>query len=517
MDSKATLNPVDRSNRIALQRAVRSFRVPLAAGALVLVTGICACASGTTNSRNRIGDAARTFTTSIEAGTSFQNDFFWYFDEAHNLLQRFDFAEQKPTVRLERRSADLEWPSPALASDATGKILIEMSEKSLIIHRPDGSFEKDPVRLVGSPVSAAIDPVSRFFVFYDAFANVGSLKLDEQGNVEGRFAGGSQLGEGVTILSGDLDDKGNLYLFLSNGALQRTSLENLFAAQTWTGESIWIPELAGKKLEWLAPLPSSTWIIGLTSRTVGQSSEVVLLNAGALYARDELKTPPSEAADPETLERGSSGEAVQTAAISSSNVGVHPSRGLLPHILYTLTATSSGSASASSGFPMLPLRIIAPRRPDPAVDTWILEDVMGARLLDLPAEVFTQPTRTVSAGSLAPALAISLSAYDQAAGELSLLFTATASSAATVSGAQSYGSTGVKETRRFIRVRLADLFVKHSVAADFSRHASFNGDWVFGWEGNALGYVRGEPLQGQPPFESSGFMLDAVLADQNPK
>lgn len=134
----------------------------------------------------------------------------------------------------------------------SGNYVIDFTTKHISFYDRLGKATHNPIRFVGTPVSAAFRPSQGWLVVYDSLMSVGILKVNAAGTVLQQRKVGPDLGSNRTIAAGDIDDGGRLILALSDGSIVKVDLEATLA-NGWT--VIGAPIVTGlTDIKWLAPV-----------------------------------------------------------------------------------------------------------------------------------------------------------------------------------------------------------------------------------------------------------------------
>ena len=134
-----------------------------------------------------------------------------------------------------------------------GNYVIDFTTKHISFYDRLGRATHNPIRFVGTPISAAFRPSLGLLVVYDSLMSVGILKINASGSVLQARKVGADLGGNRTIAAGDIDDGGRLILALSDGTIVKVDLDATLASGVWT--LIGTPIVSGlTDINWLAPV-----------------------------------------------------------------------------------------------------------------------------------------------------------------------------------------------------------------------------------------------------------------------
>lgn len=171
------------------------------------------------------------------------------YDSTVNRLQQFNLD----TLKLER---SLPSPSPggvhSVLFDAYGNYAIDFADKQMTLFDFEGKATVNPVRYIGTPISAAFRPSKGLLVMYDDLSSVSVLKIGPKGQLESSWIGGPHINSG-TIAAGDIDNSGRLVLGMSDGYFNVVDLEQTLMSQ----DKKWYADHFFSLLEhinWVAPV-----------------------------------------------------------------------------------------------------------------------------------------------------------------------------------------------------------------------------------------------------------------------
>ncbi len=134
-----------------------------------------------------------------------------------------------------------------------GNYVIDFTTKHISFYDRLGRPNHNPIRFVGTPISAAFRPSLGLLVVYDSLMSVGILKVNAAGSVLQAGKVGADLGGNRTIAAGDIDDGGRLILALSDGSIVKVDLDAVLSTGVWTLTGT--PIATGlTDINWLAPV-----------------------------------------------------------------------------------------------------------------------------------------------------------------------------------------------------------------------------------------------------------------------
>lgn len=135
-----------------------------------------------------------------------------------------------------------------------GNYVIDLSTKHISVFNHVGRAQHQPIRMMGTPKSAAFRPSLGYLVLYDDQHSVGIMKLNDQGDVSNAWVGGPLLADGATIMSGDVDEKGRLVLALTGGTIAVVDLQQTLFGRRWDFQTF---NVNLTDVKWIAPVPGS--------------------------------------------------------------------------------------------------------------------------------------------------------------------------------------------------------------------------------------------------------------------
>jgi hypothetical protein len=134
-----------------------------------------------------------------------------------------------------------------------GNYVIDFTTKHISFYDRLGRPNHNPIRFVGTPISAAFRASLGLLVVYDSLMSVGILKVNTAGSVLQARKVGADLGGNRTIAAGDIDDGGRLILALSDGTIVKVDLDAVLSTGAWTLTGT--PIATGlTDINWLAPV-----------------------------------------------------------------------------------------------------------------------------------------------------------------------------------------------------------------------------------------------------------------------
>ncbi len=172
------------------------------------------------------------------------------YDPTVSRIHQFNLAN----MNIERSLAVLNPGLPhTVLYNLRGNYIIDFTTKHLSVYDRAGGATHNPIRFIGTPVSAAFRPSLGVIVIYDSLMSVGMMKLNADGSVLKSWKGGPDLGNNRTIAAGDIDDGGRLILALSDGSIVKVDMDATMSSGAWT--TIGAPINTGLTgIEWLAPV-----------------------------------------------------------------------------------------------------------------------------------------------------------------------------------------------------------------------------------------------------------------------
>lgn len=137
-----------------------------------------------------------------------------------------------------------------VAMDVNEKFVIDFSKRHLQVINLDGRRFDNPLKFLGTPISTAYNPNTRFMIIQDDLSSIGILKMTEDGAIEDSWLGGPLISEGKTIAAGDIDAAGRLVLTMSDGSITLVDLAATLTQKSWQSSNF-SSGLTG--LNWVAP------------------------------------------------------------------------------------------------------------------------------------------------------------------------------------------------------------------------------------------------------------------------
>ncbi len=205
---------------------------------------------------NKIGEALSEV-SGVQSDASSKSSRIAIYDKTVHKIHRFDLTNAKYLGAFAVDDPDQE--HYVFYKDSSS-YLIDLTKKSLTIFKEDGSKIKNPVRLIGNPVSAAFNAKKGLFLVYDELGSVGLLKLSPSGDVLARAILGTELEEGASISAGDINREGQLIAALNSGEIALIDLDATLNSddQQWVYTKV---STTLSNIRWLASLPNDAKIV----------------------------------------------------------------------------------------------------------------------------------------------------------------------------------------------------------------------------------------------------------------
>jgi len=197
------------------------------------------------------------------------------YDETVSRIHQFDLN----TMNVERSLAIMNPGIPhTVLYNLPGNYVIDFTTKHLSVYDRYGRPTHNPIRFVGTPVSAAYRPSMGLIVIYDSLSSVGMMRMGANGEVTKKWKGGPDLGGNRTIAAGDIDDGGRLVLALSDGTVVKVDMDATMDSGNWTltgspiatglTEITWLAPVRGQPDQVMVATKSQIAILDTQSQTV---------------------------------------------------------------------------------------------------------------------------------------------------------------------------------------------------------------------------------------------------------
>jgi hypothetical protein len=170
------------------------------------------------------------------------------FDDTVDRIHRFDLVNMKLRQSLKPQKRK---QKHYLLYDQNGNYTVDLTQNGLSVFDRFGNAQHNPIVLPGKPISAAFRPEHGTLVVYDDKMTVGIIKLNGDGRVTDSWVGGSIVGSGQTLQSGDLNEDGDLVLSLSNQLMAVVDVDQTLATDTWSATTF---SVAHDNMSWVAPV-----------------------------------------------------------------------------------------------------------------------------------------------------------------------------------------------------------------------------------------------------------------------
>lgn len=141
-----------------------------------------------------------------------------------------------------------------------GNYVVDFSEKNITVFSRNGEAQKNPVKIMGQPLSAAFSSDLNLLIIYDDLNNVGLLQMDPSGQASQSWVGGSLIANQSTIAAGDLLSAGRLVLALKDGQVVVADIAQTLAQKPkpkWIVTQSFNSGLSDK-ISWLAPVSDNS-------------------------------------------------------------------------------------------------------------------------------------------------------------------------------------------------------------------------------------------------------------------
>jgi hypothetical protein len=223
---------------------------------------------------NQIGEKLDDM-SSLNDDTGTQINKIVVYDDTVGRIHQFNLD----TMNVERSLAVMNPSLPhTVLYNLGGNYVIDFTTKHLSVFDRNGKAVHNPIRFIGTPVSAAYRPAMGLIVIYDSLMSVGMMRIGPNGEVTKSWKGGPDLGSNRTIAAGDIDDGGRLVLALSDDTLVKVDIDATMTSGTWTVTGA--PIATGlTDVEWVAPVRGQPDQVMVATK---DKLEIVDTNAGAV-------------------------------------------------------------------------------------------------------------------------------------------------------------------------------------------------------------------------------------------
>ena len=136
--------------------------------------------------------------------------------------------------------------------DPAGNYVIDLVQTHLTIFDTNG-FPQDPqLNFVGNPTNGSFRPGLGYLVMQDDVKTVGMVQINAQGTVVGRWPLGQIVHDDVSVVAGDIDDSGRLFLALNDDTIAIVDMTQSIAQKKWVVTSTFPSGLT--KVNWVATI-----------------------------------------------------------------------------------------------------------------------------------------------------------------------------------------------------------------------------------------------------------------------
>ncbi|MCB0366297.1 MAG: hypothetical protein H6624_16440 [Bdellovibrionaceae bacterium] len=205
------------------------------------------------------------------------------FDDTTRKIHQFDLQ-----AMAHKRSVDVLNPEAEhfVLYHEQGDYIVDLTLKHISVYDKNGAPQHNPVTFQGKPLSAAFRPDLGFMVIYDDLMSVSILKMNNEGQVVSSWVSGPILENDNSIVSGDINDAGQLVLALSDDSLAVVDLEQTLTDRKWTFVSMATPM---NRMRWLAPVPGKPDQVLVRAQT-----RVALFDLNTQTVLSEMAIDPDE-------------------------------------------------------------------------------------------------------------------------------------------------------------------------------------------------------------------------------
>lgn len=239
-----------------------------------LMIGLTACGPLMPSGANLVGDELSEM-SSLTSDTGQHLQKIALFDSTVGRIHQFSIGKMSLQRSVSVRHANI--PHTVLYNP-TDDYIVDLTTRHLSIFDADGRATHDPIKFIGTPISASFRPSLGYLVIYDSLSNVILMKLGASGQVLKIWTGGPVL-NGASIAAGDIDASGRLVLAMSNGSISLVDIEQSLDQQQWVFTNF-MTTLSG--FQWLAPVRGQPDQVILATL-----EEVAILDVGSQTILDE--------------------------------------------------------------------------------------------------------------------------------------------------------------------------------------------------------------------------------------
>ncbi len=230
------------------------------ATALVTAVFLFSCTLPKINSNDddyQIGDQlAKTSSMSKADGT--EKNIVGIYDETVQKIHIFDLKSNQHINTFDSNPSAISAKEHFVLYDDSGNYVVDITTKGFAIINKNNQSNKNALKLMGKPISAAFRSDLGYLILYDDAGSIGIFKLDVQGNILKQYLLGNRIDSALgapTIASGDLLDNGSLVTSLSDGRLAVIDVEQTLNQRKWV-YSVKTTNLT--KAQWIARVPNNT-------------------------------------------------------------------------------------------------------------------------------------------------------------------------------------------------------------------------------------------------------------------
>ena len=179
------------------------------------------------------------------------------YDETTQKIQIFDLKSNQHINTLDANPSAVSAKEHFVLYDDAGNYVVDLTTKGFAIINKNNQSNKNALKLMGKPISAAFRSDLGYLVLHDDAGSVGIIKLDAQGNILKQYLLGSRIDNTLTaptIAAGDLLDNGNLVTSLSDGRIAVIDIEQTLNQRKW----VYTTKTTGlTKAQWLSRVPNN--------------------------------------------------------------------------------------------------------------------------------------------------------------------------------------------------------------------------------------------------------------------
>jgi len=249
--------------------------------ALAAMTFLFSCTPPKINATDddyKIGDLLAKM-SSLSKADGTEKNVIGIYDETVQKIHIFDLKNHQHINTLDSNPSAVSAKEHFVLYDDQGNYVVDITTKGFAIINKNNQSNKNALKLMGKPISAAFRSDLGYLVLYDDAGSIGIFKLDSQGNISKQYLLGNRVDSAFgapTIAAGDLLDNGNLVASLSDGRLAVIDLEQTLNQRKWV-YSVKSTNLT--KAQWIARVPNNAnqVLFRISAETTGSIEHKIYL------------------------------------------------------------------------------------------------------------------------------------------------------------------------------------------------------------------------------------------------